>query len=488
MTPAENYSAGTWAFLRLLGLCHLIAFASIWVQIDGLIGDKGISPAGPWLEAVSKQIGHARFWQVPTLCWWNPSDAFRHTLCLLGMGCGLAATIGIATRYALIALWIAYLSLASVGGVFFGFQWDALLLEATLFGIFAAPKHWSPSLPWRSPAPSRLALGALWWLVFRLILLSGAVKILSHDKLWANLSALSVHFQTQPLPTPLAWWLHQLPAPLLTAACAVMFAIELGLPFFILFGRAGRRLASLGICALMGLIALSGNYCFFNLLVIALALPLIDDSAWNVVFKQTITPTPTRATHKLLPVLSGALLLTFLWCSALQTAIPLLQIKSVPAWMGAPLQTISPFRSINSYGLFAVMTPTRPEIILEGSADGRSWKEYTFKWKPGPTTRSLPMVAPHQPRLDWQMWFASLSEMRHNPWFSNFLVRILQAEPAVLSLLETNPFPDAPPKLLRAALFHYKFTDKDTRERTGQLWERDYRGDYCPPISLSTTR
>jgi len=156
----------------------------------------------------------------------------------------------------------------------------------------------------------------------------------------------------------------------------------------------------------------------------------------------------------------------------------------VPTWANAPLRWIGPFRTINSYGLFAVMTPTRPEIILEGSEDGRTWKEYSFKWKAGDPARALPVVAPFQPRLDWQMWFASLGELKHNPWFSNFLVRLLQGEPSVTALLEANPFPQKPPRYLRAALFHYKFTDRATRESTGALWERDYRGDYCPPISL----
>ena len=497
--PAEEYRIGTWVFLRLLGLSHLIAFASLWHQIDGLIGDNGILPATQWLQAVAPQLGVDRFWQAPTLCWLDFSQSFRHTLCQLGIGFSLAASIGFGTRFTLGVCWLLYLSLSMVGGIFFGYQWDALILEVTLFALFAAPSSWKPTGPRVTRAPARVAIGALWWLLFRLMLLSGAVKLLSKDKLWSSFSALTVHFQTQPLPTPLAWWLHQLPPQAHTASCIAMFAIELGAPFLLLFGRFGRRTAALGFCGLMALVALSGNYCFFNLLVFALGLCLLDNPVWSKV----LSPMPPRPASSaasdpdsaLIPFriprlavlkhsLAGGVLILFLWCSVLQTLVPLFQWRNVPAWINAPLRLIAPFRSVNSYGLFAVMTPTRPEIILEGSEDGRAWKEYSFKWKAGSTVRPLPIVAPYQPRLDWQMWFASLGELKHNPWFSNFLVRVLQGEPSVLSLMADNPFSEKPPRYLRAALFQYKFTDSQTRARTGDIWERDYRGDYCPPISL----
>jgi hypothetical protein len=493
--PAEAYRVGNWVFLRLLGICHLIAFASLWHQIDGLIGDNGILPATQWLQAVAQQLGTDRFWQAPTLCWLDVSQSFRHTLCLLGVGFSLAATVGIATRLTLGACWVLYLSLSIVGGLFFGYQWDALILEVTLFALFAAPTSWKPTGPRLARAPARAAIGALWWLLFRLMLLSGAVKLLSKDQLWSSFSALTVHFQTQPLPTPLAWWLHQLPPQVHTASCVAMFAIELGAPFLLLFGRLGRRTAALGFCGLMTLVALSGNYCFFNLLVFALGLCLLDNAFWPSALSAKppaqnpatgVCGEPLRKPRLTLLkyALAGGFLLLLLWCSVLQTAVPLFQWRDVPAWANAPLRLIAPLRSVNSYGLFAVMTPTRPEIILEGSEDGRTWKEYSFKWKAGDTHKPLPIVAPYQPRLDWQMWFASLGELKHNPWFSNLLVRVLQGEPSVLALMADNPFPEKPPRYLRAALFQYKFTDSETRARTGDIWERDYRGDYCPPISL----
>jgi hypothetical protein len=500
--PAAEYSAGCWLFLRLLGLCHLFAFLSLWHQLDGLVGEHGIVPATQWLSAVANQLGPDRFWKIPTLCWLDPSDAFRQTLCAAGSALGLALTVGLAPRLTLCLLWALYLSLCSVGGAFLGFQWDALLLEVTFLAIFIAPRNWLPSLSGSNTAPSRLALLGLWWLLFRLMLLSGAVKLLSKDRLWAGFSALSVHFETQPLPTPLAWWAHHLPQPLLTGSCIAMFAIELAFPFLLLCGRPGRRTAALGFISLMGLIALSGNYCFFNLLVIALSLPILDNG-----FLQRLAPallrllsgtpapsdTPTDeplkpASFDWLTLLATPLLFLGLWCGAVQTAATLFQIRAVPRWAATPLEWVAPFRTINNYGLFAVMTKTRPEIILEGSTDGRIWKEYGFKWKPGATGKPPLFVAPYQPRLDWQMWFAALGNLRQNPWFSNLMLRILQGEPAALKLLGVNPFPEKPPRFLRAALFQYKFTTFEQKAASGDWWERSYQGDYCPPISLDGRR
>jgi hypothetical protein len=493
--PATDYSAGCWLFLRLLGLCHLFAFLSLWHQLDGLIGEHGVVPATQWLDAVARQLGPDRFWKVPTLCWLDPSDAFRQTLCAAGSVLALALTVGLAPRLTLFLLWVLYLSLCSVGGAFFGFQWDALLLESTFLAVFIAPSNWRPSLPGSTSAPRRLALIALWWLLFRLMLLSGAVKLLSKDKLWAGLSALSVHFETQPLPTPLAWWAHQLPQAVLTASCVTMFSIELAFPFLLLCGSLGRRTAGLAFMSLMGLIALTGNYCFFNLLVIALSLSLLDNA-----FLQRLAPRlrlnahgppdglPIPASFPWLALSATPLLLLGLWCGAVQTTATLFQIRAMPRWAATPLEWVAPLRTINNYGLFAVMTKTRPEVILEGSADGRIWKEYGFKWKPGSPADPPSFVAPHQPRLDWQMWFAALGNLRQNPWLSNLMIRILQGEPAPLALLNVNPFPEKPPRFLRAALFQYKFTSPEQKSASGDWWERSYQGDYCPPISLDGRR
>ena len=487
LSPANEYKTGPWVFLRLLGICHLIAFLSVWHQLDGLLGDNGVLPAAQWLASVAQQIGTARFWQAPTLCWISPNAHFLEMLCMAGTVAALALSVGFATRAALVLLWALYLSVVTVGGVFFGFQWDALLIESTFLAIFLASGNWLPCLPRTAAAPNRGALRVLWWLIFRLMFMSGAVKLLSHDPLWSQWTALGVHFETQPLPTPLAWWMHKLPAALHKASCGVMFAIELGGPFLMCCGRWGRRLAASSFCTLMLLIALTGNYCFFNVLVAALCLTLIDDAVW---LRLSLDNSPHADTPGALPKISwwnlvhAPFLLLCLWCSGIQTGAQLFQWRAVPRWAALPLQWAGPFRTVNSYGLFAVMTKTRPEIILEGSADGKQWKEYHFKWKASAPKQRPPIVAPYQPRLDWQMWFASLGDLRGNPWLSNLMLRILQGSPSVLALLAENPFPDPPPQFLRAALFKYKFTDPETRSKTGEWWERDFQGYYSQPVSI----
>ncbi|NBV87040.1 MAG: lipase maturation factor family protein, partial [Verrucomicrobia bacterium] len=420
-SPATEYKTGAYLFLRLLGLCHLIAFLSVWHQLDGLLGDNGVLPASQWLAAVAQQIGTARFLQAPTLCWLSPNVRFLEVLCAAGTLTALALSIGLAT-----------------------------------------PGNWLPCLPRNAGPPNRAALLVLWWLIFRLMFMSGAVKLLSHDPLWSQWTALGVHFETQPLPTPLAWWVHKLPASLHKASCGAMFAIELGGPFLIACGRWGRRLAALLFCALMLLIALTGNYCFFNLLVAALCLTLVDDHLWRALSDSVFPradPTGAPPGNLWWKLAYAPFLLLCLWCSGIQTGAQLFKWRAIPGWATLPLRWAGPFRTINSYGLFAVMTKSRPEIVLEGSADGKVWKEYHFKWKAGAPQQRPPIVAPYQPRLDWQMWFASLGDLRGNPWLSNLMLRILQGSPSVLALLGENPFPDQPPQYLRAALFKYKFTD-----------------------------
>jgi hypothetical protein len=507
-TPKPEHRIGTWLFLRLLGLCHFLAFVSLDPQLSGLIGERGILPVQPWLTSLEPQLGFARFWKAPTLFWISASDGVMHAGCRVGALLAVLLLAGVAVRPCLIALWALYLSVVTAGTLFLGYQWDALLVEATFLAIFLAPRGWKPFGPWSQTGPTRIALWAVGWLLFRLMFLSGAVKLLSEDKLWRGLTALSVHYHTQPLPTPLAWWAHHLPQGFHVFCCGAMFAVELLFPWLLLTGRLGRRVAAAAFIALMAGIALTGNYCFFNLLVAALCLPVLDDRFWKPILgwlpmslhaAQDSASAPPRETR--LPPARGARPLTQLgqlahlgslglllfvgWASLVQTGIQLFRWRAVPRWAAYPLELCAPFRIANAYGLFAVMTDRRLEIVLQGSDDGKTWKDYEFRWKAGDPAKAPRFVAPHQPRLDWQMWFASLGQLRNNPWFSNFMLRVLQAEPGVLSLLAHNPFPEKPPRLLRAVLFQYRFTSRETREETGHWWQRDDRGDYCPPVTLT---
>jgi hypothetical protein len=315
------------------------------------------------------------------------------------------------------------------------------------------------------------------------------VKFSSGDPTWANFTALTYHYQTQPLPTPIAWYAYQLPAWFHRVCCAVMFFIELIAPFALFGPRALRHAAALLIIAFMGAIALTGNYTFFNLLTVALALSCFDD-AWWLRFRfgrrllaarpQATAPPPIRW-----PIfLRRAVVIAVVSLTTIQ-ALPDFNIQPGwwrPAWRVIGL--LQPFRSLNNYGLFAVMTTTRPEIIIEGSADGRDWRPYEFRWKPGALGRRPGWVAPGQPRLDWQMWFAALGQPAENPWVTDLCRHLLLNTPEVVGLLAGNPFPGQPPRFVRAITYDYQFTDRSTRARTGDWWQRTVIDYYVPPVSL----
>ena len=266
-------------FLRALGVIYLIAFVSFWIQADGLVGHDGIIPVASWLEQVRNRFGAEAYLLFPTLCWLNSSDWFLHVLCAIGAGLSLLLIFEVVPVVCLTLLWLSYLSISVAGQLFMNFQWDDLLLETGFLTIFLAPLRWLPSRRLESPT-SPWAHFLLRWLLFRLMFMSGVVKLTSGDESWWNLSALRYHYETQPLPTPLAWWAHQLPAWFQASSTIVMFAIELVAPFLLFCPRPLRLIGVASILTFQALIALTGNYCFFNLLTAALCLLSVDDSAW----------------------------------------------------------------------------------------------------------------------------------------------------------------------------------------------------------------
>jgi predicted DCC family thiol-disulfide oxidoreductase YuxK len=501
-----------WIFLRLVGLSYLFAFASLWTQVIGLAGTDGIMPADQFLQAWHSGsgeggIGTVSFWRHPSLCWWSDSDACLRTLCGAGTLLAALVTAGIAPVPCFILLWIFYLSLTTVCPLFLGYQWDNLLLETGLLAIFFSPGRWW-SHPRKNGPPSRTVLWLFRWLLFRLTFASGCVKLLSGDETWRKLTALQVHYETQPLPTWIGWYAHQLPAWFQKTSVVLTFGAELVLPFFIFLPRRLRMAAAWPMMGLQLLIALTGNYCFFNLLTFSLCLLLFDDAAIRAVFPRKWRKAneaeagygpPAKAGSAAAPPwgrglrggglemirrgLVAILALGILTISGVQTAG---LFRTRQAWPGAVIwlyERMAPWRSVNSYGLFAVMTTNRLEIIVEGSRDGKEWKAYAFKYKPGDLRRRPAFVEPFQPRLDWQMWFAALGTYRENPWMIQFCLRLLQGTPEVLALLEGNPFPKSPPKYVRAVLYEYHFTDFKERRETGAWWRRERRGFYLPPIS-----
>jgi hypothetical protein len=450
-------------FLRLLGLVYLISFASFWPQIVGLVGSHGVSPATSYISAVHAQYGARSFWHFPTLFLFRISDRALVACCIAGCIGALLMLAGILNRFAAFLCWILYLSLVLVGQPFSNFQWDALLLEAGFLALFAG----SPLLVW-----------AYRFLLFRLMFESGVVKLTSHDPNWRNFHALQYHFFTQPLPTPLSYYVDRSPDWMLNGMTMATFVIELVFPFF-LFGPRLLRYATVALFMLLQvLILLTGNYAFFNLLTLALCLWGLDDSIFAPLARWLKS---SSLKHRWARAAASAILATLMFAGAVQMVGMFL-----PSMEGPSLrirEILAPFEIVNNYGLFAVMTTTRPEIVLEGSDDAEHWLEYSFCYKPGDPRRPLPLVAPYQPRLDWQMWFAALGTYNENTWIGGLLYRLMTGEPSVVGLLEPPPFPK-PPKYMRAQLYDYHFTVPEERRRTGAVWRRRLIGTWFGPVSL----
>jgi hypothetical protein len=455
-------------FLRLLGLVYLAAFASLWPQIAGLLGSHGVAPAAESLAAIRTAFGLKAFYYVPSLFWFNASDLALSGACVVGCITSLLMVAGLFSRAAAAACYILYLSLVAAGQPFTGFQWDALLLECGFLALFAG-------LPW--------IIWAYRFLLFRLMFESGVVKLISHDPNWRNLHALRFHFMTQPLPTPLAYYFYRAPTWLLDSMTAATLVIELAVPFLLFCPRRFRYAAGILFILLQVLILLTGNYAFFNLLTLSLCIWIFDDSTYLPIEGMLMRrfPPVTRAAHPTavrignaslaaLMVLGAIQVVTMLWPSGLTP------LRRITSWT-------EPFEAVNSYGLFAVMTTTRPEIVLEGSDDQTTWTEYSFRFKPGDLHRGLPLVAPYQPRLDWQMWFAALGNYRSNPWVAGLVYRLLLNDRTGLALLDRSPFTNAP-HYIRAMLYDYTFSTPEERSRSGMVWNRKLLGVWLKPVAL----
>ena len=484
-------------FLRLLGLVYLIAFASLAVQIRGLVGEHGVLPAERFLDWVHSNYGAGAYRLIPTLFWLDASDTALLIGAWTGAALGLLLMLGVRPRLLLILLWLLYLSLSVVGQDFLSFQWDALLLETGLLAVLWAP----PRFPRRvSPPPLLLVSepvgpadssgtglvfdGARWLLVFllfKMMFLSGVTKILSGDPTWQHGTALDFHFETQPLPPWTAWYAHHWPEWMRQALTWGTLAVEAGAPWLLLLPTRFRRPRLVGVLAIALLqvgIAATGNYGFFNLLTLVLCLPALSDAPliWD---DRDSDGLPRRRPW----VMIAALLLLGLSMLSLvrEVAFTVPDGRGTrwwPGWGDTVMGWVEPFRSVNGYGLFRVMTTRRPELVLEGSRDSTKWEAYGFRYKPGEVTRRPGFVAPYQPRLDWQLWFAALGPGSHLGWLTSLADGLRAGTPEVVALMGSNPFAGAPPKYVRAALYDYRFSTPEERSRTGAWWVRSLEGTF----------
>jgi len=490
--PRSRVRTARW-LLKGIAVVYAIAFVSLAVQMDGLYGSRGILPVADYLQAMTHRFGDSAPRLHPTLFWFGASDFLLNAACWGGAAASLALLAGIAPTLSAALCWALYFSLFQVGQVFLGFQWDILLLEAGFLAIFLAPLRLVQH-PDYDPEPSPVVVWMLRWLLFRLMFASGVVKLLSGDPSWWNLTALDYHFWTQPLPTWTAWMAGQLPDLVRRGCVLVMFVIELGVPFFLFGPRRVRLTAFVALVALQVAIAATGNYTFFNLLTVVLCFSLLDDDAldkWKMrlrpdrfeVGRWPSEPSTTRWAAHLrhlpmailavpLAVAGGALMIARFGGA-----------DHLPPPVVTLVRAIDPWHLTSSYGLFAAMTRHRPEIVLEGSEDGVTWHEYEMRWKPGDVTKAPMFVAPHQPRLDWQMWFAALGDWRRSPWLVAVERRLLEGSPAVLDLFAGDPFEGRPPRHVRALMYEYEFTSWAIWNETGAWWKRRLVGPWSPTVS-----
>ena len=491
-------------FLRLLALTYVAAFLSLGSQVKGLVGEHGLLPAGEFLNAVRAARGGAAFWLVPTLGWLGAGDTALSILCYGGAAAAVMALLGFAQGPLFLVCWAFYLSLVHLGQDFLSFQWDSLLLETGVIALLLAPwAHLRPRRPGDEPRPSTAAVWLLRLLLFKLMFSSGLTKLTWGDPTWHDLTALTYHYWTQPIPTPLAWYANRLPLAIQELSCAVVFVVELALPFLIFAPRRPRRIAFWGFLALQVLIAATGNYGFFNVLAIGLCVPLLDDRAWPVPLRRLLgddafagvaSPPSERSARGGRPIVTAAA------CAvAVLSVSPIVESSNLGLAAARPRAALrqlsaltSPFFISSSYGLFRSMTTTRPEIQIETSPDGETWREVVFRYKPGDPARAPRFFAPHMPRLDWQMWFAALEAEALPPdpeattawlegedvWLQRLVVALLRGERPVLDLLAPSQFEEAP-RYVRLRLWQYRFSDGGR-----DWWVRRPVGVLAGPFAL----
>jgi hypothetical protein len=523
--PSDRFLS-RWIFLRALGAIYFSAFFSLVLQIRGLIGPEGILPASEYLKSVAEQVGHARYWYVPSVFWFSSSSHMLTGLCWVGMAAAVLLVLNLWPRGMLVVCFVCFLSFVSAARDFSGYQSDGMLLEAGFLSLFLAPGGLRPRLGETQP-PVRAALYLLLWEWFRIYFESGVAKMAGGDPEWRNFTAMDDYYQNGPLPTWIGWYVQHFPHWFHSATAFFTLALELVLIWSAFLPRRFRIALFFVVTPWQIGIILTANYTFLNYLVLILAFLLLDDRFLMRFFgghwkRPPLDPALTSAGHprspasNQLPVLASpsspsidkapasgdasldgwqkdrfwlaplrvaitAVLL--LWIFYATTAQMLWMIMSAPL-PTSPVALLDPFRIANRYGLFAVMTRGRYEIEFQGSNDGQTWIAYPFRHKPQEPNKPPRIYAPYQPRLDWNLWFASLGEWRDNPLVLRTERRLLSSDPDVLALFAANPFPQAPPRQVRAVLWQYWFTSMAEKREHGLWWRRELLGLYAPAVRL----
>ncbi|MFL5609029.1 MAG: lipase maturation factor family protein [Gemmatimonadaceae bacterium] len=467
-----------WLWLRALGLIFLSAFYSLAFQIHGLIGERGILPAGAYLRDLAQAVGPlTRTWYAPTLFWLAAGDRALTVVVGAGLVCSLLLVVNVWPRLTVALCTLLFLSCIAVLQDFSWYQSDGMLLEAGFISMFFAPRGVRPGLGATDP-PSRFSLFMLRWEWFRIYFESGIVKLWSGDPHWRDLTAMDEYYQNGPLPTWIGWYVQHFPHWYHAGTVILTFAVELVLVWAMFLSRPFRVACFVVVTALqIGIIA-TANYAFLNYLVLALGILLLDDGAVARMGLRVPPSTPVslrpRSWRRVEAVVLG-----FAFYATIVAFIPLGR-ASVLAW---PARILYPFRIANAYGLFAVMTEARYEIEFQGSRDGTTWIPYPFRYKPQDIQERPGVYAPYQPRFDWNLWFASLGPWQQSPWVVAAQQRLIEGSPSVLRLFRRDPFDGRPPAMVRTVRWQYWFTDPASRRATGAWWRRRELGVFTGVVS-----
>jgi hypothetical protein len=467
MPDRPTYWLTRFLILRLLGIVYAVAFLVAINQILPLIGSHGLTPVDSFLRRVTQTLGYksAGFLRLPSIFWWNHSDTALLTGAWIGFLLSCFVTAGFANAPILFILWFLYMSFCNVGQEWYGYGWEIQLLETGFLAIFLCPLLDLRPFPRREPPLPIIILFR--WLICRIMFGAGLIK-LRGDEVWRNSTALYYHFETQPMPGPLSRWFHFLPRLALRMGVWFNWLAELVAPLFVFGPRIARHISGIVIILLQITLILSGNLSFLNWLTIIPALACFDDAFWSRLLPSTLTRHATQAAKTAVP--SRPMTITA-W--TVTVIIGLLSIQPVLNML-SPNQIMNtsfdPLNLVNTYGAFGSVGRERYNIVFEGTyddipTDSANWKDYPYKGLPTDLDQRPPQVAPYHLRFDWQMWFAAMSTPDDYPWTVTLIAKLLHNDPGALSLFAANPFPDKPPRYIRAVLYRYSFAPPGGRRR-----------------------
>jgi hypothetical protein len=480
-----SYWLTRFMILRMLGLIYAIAFLVAINQVLPLIGSNGLLPVGNYLTQISGWLGSdwAGFRRLPSLFWIAHDDTTLLTVAWIGFLLSCLVLAGYCNALVLLVIWFLYMSFVHVGQEWYGYGWEIQLLETGFLAVFLCPLIDMRPFPRRPPPFPVIVLFR--WLVCRIMLGAGLIKFRG-DEIWRNSTALYYHFETQPIPGPLSRWFHFLPREALKLGVWFNWLGELIAPLFVFWPRVARHAAGTVIILFQLSIIVSGNLSFLNWLTIIPALACLDDGFWAKILPHSLVTRAEAAAGKAeesKPMRITAWVVTAV--VALLSIQPVINILSPGQVMNT---SYDPLELVNTYGAFGTVGRERLNIVFEGTRDADStdqadWRPYIYKGLPVALDRRPPQIAPYQLRLDWQMWFASMSIPDDYPWTVHLVWKLLHNDPAVVGLFAANPFPGKAPKYVRAVLYRYRFAGPGNAQ--GVWWTRERIDLWLPPLSLN---